>query len=167
MSNYDHPLISKLITYYKYKFIEDIADPLVRLTKKYLKQLSKHKNFSLFESNPLIISVPLSQRRLNWRGFNQSELIAKSIADFFQLRFNPGILHRTKSVTSQVMIADRDKRLQNVKGVFACSNSSLIQNQTIIIIDDICTTGATLNECARILKANGAKNVIGLVIARG
>jgi ComF family protein len=137
------------------------------LTKKYLKWLTMEKKFNIFESNPLLVAVPLHLRRLNWRGFNQSELLTKALADTFQMEIVVDVIERVGSAIPQAEIKNREERLKNLNGVFKIRNEDKLIGREVILIDDICTTGATLNECAKVLKANGASKVVALVIARG
>lgn len=167
VTNYDNPEASKLLAHYKYHFIRDIHEPLAQLARKYVKQLHQRKNFSLLINNPLIIPIPLHKRRQNWRGFNQSALIAEDVAHQFQMEYQPHVLRRIKHSKSQVEISQRENRLANVKNIFEYSDSIAVKGRSIILIDDICTTGATLNEAARVLKENGAQSVSALVLARG
>jgi len=77
------------------------------------------------------------------------------------------VLYKIKETISQVEIKDRNKRLKNIQGVFAVKNSEIIRNKVIILVDDITTTGATLNEAGRVLKQAGGKKIIGLTVAKG
>ena len=135
--------------------------------KKYLKWLTLDKKFNVFESNPLLIPVPLHLRRLNWRGFNQSELLAKNISDTFQMEMAVDVVERTINATPQADIKEREERLKNLNGIFRIKNKEKIIGREVLLVDDVCTTGATLNECAKILKAGGASRVVALVVARG
>jgi len=135
--------------------------------KKYLKWLTLDKKFNVFEANPLLIPVPLNSRRLNWRGFNQSELLAKDLAGIFQMEMAGDVIERTVNITPQADIKEKEERLKNLSGIFKILNKDKLIGREVLLIDDICTTGATLNECAKVLKANGALKIIGLVVARG
>ncbi len=137
------------------------------LMKKYLKWLTLDKKFNVFGANPLLIPVPLHPRRLNWRGFNQSELLAKDLADTFQTEMASDVIERSGNAAPQADIKEREERLKNLNGIFKVKNGIKIVGREILLIDDVCTTGATLNECAKVLKANGATKVVALVIARG
>lgn len=164
------PLVDKMLKTYKYKFVYDMAAPLSVISKKCVKKLLS-KGFSLFEDNPLLVPVPLHKKRFNERGFNQAELLAKNIADTYHVSYNISVLTRISNPKHQADIKSREERLNNVRNNFAVINAEAIRGRTIILVDDICTTGATLNECARVLKnppvGGGAKRVIGFVIARG
>ncbi len=167
VADYKNHLVEKSLKFLKYKFIMDIERPLSVLAKKYLKWLALDKKFNVFEANPLLIPVPLHSRRLNWRGFNQSELLAKELADTFQMEIAGNVIERGGNVVPQADIKGREERLKNLNGIFKIINKEKIIGREILLVDDVCTTGATLNECAKVLKANGVSKVVALVIARG
>lgn len=167
VADYKDPLVEKILKFFKYKFISDLEQPLSVLIKKYLKWLTLDKKFNVFDTSPLLIPVPLHQRRLNWRGFNQSELLAKNIANTFQMEIVCDVIERIVNTVPQADIKEKDERLKNLSGIFKIKNGSSVVGREILLIDDVCTTGATLNECAKILKQNGATRVVGLVVARG
>ena len=167
VADYKDPLVEKSLKFLKYRFISDLERPLSVLMKKYLKWLTLDKKFNVFEGSPLLIPVPLHPRRLNWRGFNQSELLAKDIADTFQMEMALDVIERTGNAVPQADIKEREERLKNLNGIFGVKNGIRIAGREILLIDDVCTTGATLNECAKVLKASGASKVVALVVARG
>jgi ComF family protein len=161
----DH-LVDKMLKAYKYKFVYSMTVPLSAIAEKRINKLAS-KNFSLFKDNPLLIPVPLHKKRLNWRGFNQAGLLAKDISDAYHMSYRGDVLARIADPKHQADIKAKEDRINNVRSNFVVTDSALVRGRTIILVDDICTTGATLNECARILKESGAKKVIGFVIARG
>lgn len=167
MTDYANPLVEKMIKTYKYRFIFDLKSPLFYLSKKFISILSKGKHFNLIEDSPLFTSVPLDRTRENWRGFNQSSLLSEMIAKSLNLNFNDKILLKESSSIPQAEIEDKESRMKNLENKFKINDDLKLENKTVIIFDDIVTTGTTLNECAKILKASGAKKVIGLTIARG
>lgn len=161
-----NPLIEKMLKTHKYGFISEMNKPLLIVAQKSIKKLLL-KGFNLFEDNPLLVPVPLHDRRLNWRGFNQAELLAKNLSDMYHISCDNSILNKITDSKHQADIKTREERLNNIKNSFALKNGQLIKNKTIVLVDDICTTGATLNECTKVLKSGGAKRIIGFVIARG
>lgn len=161
--NYRQHIVESALKGLKYRFIPDLAVSLTNLVSKYLKS----KNFTVFDINTLVIPVPLHLRRYRLRGFNQSELIARNIASKYLLDFDCLSLVRHSPAKPQADIEDRETRLENIKNCFAVTNSEKIKNKNIILIDDICTTGATFNECAKVLKSAGARSVTAIAIARG
>lgn len=167
VADFRNPLVEKILKFFKYKFISDLERPLSVLMKKYLKWLTLDKKFNVFEGSPLLIPVPLHPRRLNWRGFNQSELLAKNIADTFQMEIADDVIERSGNAVPQADIKEKEERLRNLNGIFRIKNCDRVVGREILLIDDVCTTGATLNECAKVLKQNGASKIIALVVARG
>ena len=166
VSDFKNHTVASLARLFKYRFLPRLAVPLSRLSFKYLDHLAKRDSFSMVQGNPLLVPVPLFKTREYWRGFNQAELLARSIARHYRLDVSTELI-RTAHGTPQVELEDRPERLSNVRGLYAVANPELFKNRNIILVDDVCTTGATLNECARILKDAGAVHVTGLAMARG
>ena len=118
-------------------------------------------------TKPILIPLPLSKTRAQERGFNQSELLAKEIYlidEKENLSFEPKVLFKIKNTESQTHKNKKDRR-ENIKGSFEVRNSQKIKGRNIILIDDVYTTGSTLNEAGRVLRKSGAKKVFGLVVA--
>jgi len=162
-ASYDNFIVKKMINQFKYEpYIKDAAEPLSSLIISHLTNLNKGDNFQDF----ILIPVPLEKRKLKKRGFNQAEEIAKELSKNFKIPVFNNTLIKTKSTPAQVEL-EKTKRQENIKGVFSCQKIELIKNKKILLIDDVFTTGATLEECARILKEAGAKEVWGMVVARG
>lgn len=170
--NYDNPLLSRLIKMLKYNFIKNIADDLANFILVFLN--SRGKEISNFENKIfdacakekiLIIPVPLHKRRLKWRGFNQSEEIAKIFSEKAGYFFNNKNLIRKKHGKEQAKLNEKERK-ENVKNCFMWAGNDLI-GANIILVDDVATTGSTLEECAIVLKNHGAKKVWGLVLAKG
>ena len=166
--NYDDKILSRLIKMLKYNFVKDIGNVLgnylTDFLKSYFDNEPNHKS-KIINLKSIIIPVPLHPRRLRWRGFNQTETIANVVAQNFQLEIITKKLIRTKHKKAQAKL-DEWQRLKNIKDCFAWHGDNLA-GATIILVDDVATTGATLNECAKILKQNGANQVWGLVVAKG
>lgn len=162
---YEDEILKEAIHTFKYKKIKNLVIPLASLMLYFLKNNTYFSN--LQKDSLLIIPIPLSKQKLQIRGFNQAELLAKEIAKYFSLGISIDVLKKVKNNLPQAEIKDLQKRQKNVKGIFQIKNSEKIEGKQIILIDDVYTTGATLNEAARVLKENGAKSVIGLVLAKG
>ena len=113
----------------------------------------------------LIIPVPLHPKRLRWRGFNQSVLLARQISCAYNIRMDPFVLQRRKETPAQTQLTE-DERRRNVRAAFAINPEKSIDGQNILLIDDVYTSGATVNECSRTLKRQGAKEVHVLTLAR-
>jgi ComF family protein len=115
----------------------------------------------------VVIPIPLSKQRFKKRGYNQAELLAKEL-----FRKNPvsftletGVLYKIKDTETQVSVKDRAKRLQNIRGTFAVKNPESVRGKTVLVVDDITTTGATLLEARRMLLSAGARIVYGVTAA--
>lgn len=112
-----------------------------------------------------VIPVPLSPERLKVRGYNQTEVIFHPWAQARQLPWCNG-LHRLKATLPQWELTLAERR-KNIKGAFQVTRPEIVQDKQILLVDDLFTTGTTMNECAKVLKKAGAKRVVGLAIASG
>lgn len=115
------------------------------------------------ENADIISTVPISKLRMKERGYNQSELIGKKVSKYLGKQYK-NLLIKTHETLRQSELNKSD-RLINIKNSFTIKPNSDIEGKNIILIDDIFTTGATANECSKILKKAGAKSVIVAVIA--
>lgn len=113
----------------------------------------------------LVVPVPLHPERLRWRGFNQAALLGVSIARRLGRPLDSGSLVRTRATQPQTA-RDRHERYRNVRNAFVVRRPARIANRRILLIDDVMTTGATVDECARALLAAGARRVDVLTLAR-
>jgi len=166
VSDFKNTIIKSIIKLFKYRFIQDLSKPLGQLTFKYVDHLAKHNHFSIVQGNPLLVPVPLFKTREYWRGFNQADVLARLVARHYRLDVGEGLI-RTAHSRPQAELEDRLERISNVGGLYACVDPEMFRGRNIILIDDVCTTGATLNECARVLKEAGGISVTALAIARG
>ena len=122
----------------------------------FLKNMQK--SFENLKKYDIIVIVPISKQRKKDRGYNQSELIAKEISKIIKVPIAQNILHKIKNTVPQSSL-NKEQREINAKGVYKCANITKLQNKKILIIDDIYTTGNTVNECARILTEKGIKRI--------
>lgn len=123
------------------------------------------KNYLNLNFYDIIIPVPISKKRFKKRGYNQSFLIAKEIAKNFTIKLEEDVLIKTQNNIAQSTL-NKKEREQNVKNAYKIINMEKIKNKNILLIDDIFTTGATVNECSKILKLGQAKKVDILTIAK-
>lgn len=154
-ANYDSQPVKEMIHNLKYNGLIEISELLGELLYQKLMPLDL--------PDCLIVPVPLHRKRQNFRGFNQSELIARYIAKKLGLNF-ADCIRRVRDTKPQVALK-REERRKNVVGSFYCNGDSII-GKNIILVDDVTTTGATLSECAKALKEAGAKRIYGAVVAR-
>jgi len=153
-ADYSNEILQKAIHYYKYKYIKDLNKPLSKLMLNKLKQIQLPKDI-------LIIPTPLHKKRELERGFNQTTLIANNL----NLPIKLNILKRKKNIKHQAEL-NKKQRLKNIKDCFTIHNTNEIQNKDILLLDDVITTGSTLNEQAKLLKQNSAHRIWALVIAK-
>lgn len=133
------------------------------LYKTFSKILISDSTFkNLIKNYDCITCVPLHKKRLHYRGYNQSELIAKEISSYFKIPYYNNILEKNINISPQSSLSTRKDRILNVQNAFSASpNFQLnnIINKKIILFDDIFTTGSTVNECSKILKNLGASQI--------
>jgi competence protein ComFC len=114
----------------------------------------------------IIISIPLHKSKERTRGFNQAHLIARELSKEIKVLENSQLLTRIKNTKSQSKL-DKNDRILNVKDAFQIKDEKKVEGKTLLLIDDIATTGATMGECSKSLLEAGAKEVICAVIASG
>lgn len=176
--HYDGP-IRKAIKQLKYRFVSDLAKEFVDLIL-----FSSFNNETMKPASPagrqlnnaVLIPIPLHSSRLRFRGFNQAEILGDLIAKRLHISIKKDTLKRVKKTTAQVEMKDRKKRLSNMENVFVVNQSALRQilgqviandQLSILLFDDVFTTGATLRSAANVLKRVGIKKVWGIVMAHG
>lgn len=162
-ANYQDPVVKKALWAFKYQGIKQLAKPLAEIIQERVWKKLENKDW-------LIVPIPISKKKLRKRGYNQAELITRCL---FNSQTNSGcvwggdILSKIKETVSQVEIKEKEKRLANIIGSFKVEKPEKIKGKKIMLIDDVLTTGATMNEAKRILKLSGAKKIIGIVVAKG
>jgi ComF family protein len=165
-AEWEDKILQEAIHKYKYSFVMGLARPLAQIL---IKKINEPELARLMSGKIILVaSVPLHKRRLRWRGFNQAELLAKEIVSHFGWPMMPLLMLRKKYTKPQAKLK-KEEREKNLQGVFGVAGEQIteIKDQTILLIDDVLTTGTTMNECAKILKEAGAKEVWGVALARG
>ena len=127
--------------------------------------LKNEKIFENIKKYDKIIPVPISKKRNKERGYNQSMLIAEEIANKTNLELVNNCLIKTKNIIEQSKL-NKEDRQQNIQGVYSLQNERLITNKKILLVDDIYTTGSTVNECCKILQQANPKTIGVLVLAK-
>lgn len=143
-------VIRKAIKALKYRYRTDLAEEFVSLTPQ-------------TQYSGILVPIPLHVSRYKERGFNQSEILGKFFAQKQKLRMAKDMLVRTKKTLPQAEIAHRKDRLKNMEGVFGLNNSV---QESIILFDDVFTTGATMRSAAKVLKQKGARPIWAITMAR-
>lgn len=141
----------------KYRNLRALAEPMAKLLNDYLATYPI--------PGEVLVPVPLHRKRLRERGYNQSSLLAKELGKLADLPVVDNCLIRQKHAPPQTRSSTVEERRSNVAGAFVCRDHRL-QDKQVLLIDDVSTSGATLDACAAALKAIGATSVWGLVLAR-
>jgi ComF family protein len=162
-ADYQQPLLVKILHSFKYSFVSDLGLNLGKLLIRFLENKIKKIDFLDFD---LIVAVPLAKKRRLWRGYNQAEILTEIISQRFAWPLASDVILRQYHTHPQVGLKAAE-RLINVKGIFKINNYQLLKNKKVLLIDDVITTGATMQECAKVLREAGAKEVWGLVVAKG
>lgn len=134
----------------------------------FIETISQNELFGeALSSHPIVAVVPLSSQKLKKRGYNQAEIFAEKLANEFNLKYFPKILKRSKSTKPQFKL-NKKQRFKNMLGAFEFNPlfKDNTQDSTVLLVDDLATSCATLRECAKVLKRSGAKRVFGVTFAR-
>jgi len=145
---------------FKFDRRKGLASPLGVMLVQYLSQVEGMD----FKALDVIIPVPLHHLRLRQRGFNQSEVLARSFGKYYETPV-VGALERVRDTKAQFDLP-REERFHNIAGAFKVADSKAVYNKRIMLFDDIYTTGATIAECSKVLKNAGAKKVEVLTLSR-
>ena len=161
---YKDKILSDLIIAFKFGYNKELAIPLFIFLKSALdkKILIDSLSGKLWQ-DILVVPIPLHKKRKKWRGFNQSELIAREICNYYKWELNLELIKIKKTLTQAEL--SEDLRLSNLKGVFKWTDKPI--TQTVLLIDDVITSGATINEAELCLKEMGASHIIKVAIAKG
>lgn len=162
-ASYDNFIVKKLINQFKYQpYIKELAKPLAFLIIAYLTNLDKVQYLKDF----ILIPIPLHKNKLKVRGFNQAEELARALSRFLKLPLLNNVLIKTKQTPAQVELK-KEERENNVKGTLFCQKPEIVKGRKILLVDDVFTTGATLEEAAAVLRSAGAQDVWAVVVAHG
>ncbi len=166
--NYHDRVVSKAIKQLKYRGNKRIATlfapPLYDLL---LEELSDYFIFS-GKKHVMVIPVPMSTRRKLSRGGNHTEIIARELQQYDKenvLIVRDDILYRTRHVPQQATQKTRELRIKNIEGSFAVQNQSVIRGKKVILLDDVATTGTTLEEAERVLREAGVDEGLKVTLA--
>ena len=155
--------LRSLVHLLKYESVIPVAPVLGRMLASAIAELLS----GCGDTPPLIIPVPLHKSKRSERGFNQAELIARAAVKRLPqpIEVATGVLVRQRATISQVGLS-REQRVANVSDAFRVRDRRRVQGRSVIVVDDVMTTGTTLSECARVLKQAGAERVWAATVAR-
>jgi len=162
-ADYHDPLVSKVVSAFKYQFAYTVG---VRVGELMAEQLKRRLALYPDVQFDAVIPVPLAHRRRRWRGFNQSEILAASISRRYHWPLVTSAVCRTRFTELQ-MTLPAARRRSNVSNAFVVTDSLYVAGKRILLVDDVITTGATCNECAKTLLNAGAEDVWVVAFARG
>jgi ComF family protein len=153
--NYRDPNVERVMRHIKNvpnKRVAKILSPLLR--QGYAGQ-----------GNFVIVPIPIGRARFRTRGYNQSLLLARPLATLTHQKLRVDVLLKTKQTKKQGTRKNKQERMENIAGSFHIRNTRLIKNKTVLLVDDITTTGTTLYEARNVLLASGARDVVAITIA--
>ncbi|MCB9798917.1 ComF family protein [Candidatus Nomurabacteria bacterium] len=150
---------SQLIKLYKYGFVMGAGQLLYNL----ILQNVSEKSFSCVSFEALTV-LPLHKKRFAYRGFNQSEILADALSTALGIP-KISLMQRTRHTRQQAQLSRAD-RIENVKDAFGVENEG-VAGRTIALVDDVFTSGATLQQAAKALRESGAASVYGITVAHG
>ncbi len=157
--------LRELIHLLKYGGVRPAANVLGRMLAEAIATLEPE-----FPAGSMVlVPVPLHRAKLRQRGFNQAELIARAAIKISPMRDRlhlcAGVLERTRETASQIGLTSHQRR-ENLRGAFAVAQRELVKGREVLLVDDVYTTGATVSECARVLRRAGATKVWVATVAR-
>ncbi len=164
LSYKEKPLTRKLIHFLKYEpyYLKDLAKVTAELISDHLSLLEIPREIL---QEKLIVPVPIELSRKKRRGYNQSEEIAKELSKKLNIPLALGNLIKIKTTKPQAELS-REERKNNLKDAFIVSSPEELRGRKILLLDDVYTTGSTMEECAKVLRKSGAKEVWGIAVAR-
>lgn len=148
-----------LIHSFKYRNKTHLRRPLALLTMEILSEFIQSRR------PDLIMPVPLHRKKVSSRGFNQAVLLGEILSQRLMIPLDRRNLRRIRWTEPQVNLAVHDRRT-NVKGAFSIHEADLVNGRRVLLVDDVLTTGSTVEECGKVLKAAGAADVTVITVAR-
>lgn len=157
-------LTKKLIYQFKYgPYLKNLAKNLTNILIEHFV-LAKNNTEGIWQ-NGILIPVPLEKKKLKSRGYNQAEELAKELSKILRVPLISNNLVKIRKTMPQMELSAKERE-ENLKNAFLVKNPAEITGKKIFLVDDVYTTGSTLEECAKTLKESGVKSVWGIVIAR-
>jgi len=152
--------LKDIILLFKYRKFSILGRELAHLAYSGLRTKRE-----LFEGLEIVVSVPLHPKKKRERGFNQAEILAREMAKMLGVEYGKDALVKHKRTPPQTTMRAEERR-RNVKGVFSLKKREAVEGRTVLLVDDVFTTGSTLRECSRVLIRGGAREVKALTLAQ-
>ena len=150
-------IVRQAVHEFKYRNVQAISGCMAGFMSRYFLENGL--------TGDLLVPVPLHDKRLRQRGYNQSQLLAADLARQVSMAVNPALVKRIRNTGPQARSASVYERRVNMENAFLCTSGEAA-GRDIVVIDDVCTSGATLESCASALKKAGANRVLGFTLAR-
>lgn len=157
---YYDELLKNLIHDFKYSRITSLSSDFSNIIINFMIK------YGIGKDSHIILSIPMHPGRLFKREINHSDIMARDLGKKLGISYSGKTLRKIKDTPPQSKLK-RDGRIKNLRSSFSVNNDSLIYNKNVLLVDDLFTTGSTVNECARILKGSGARSVEVITLARG
>ena len=154
----EHPL-RQAVHKFKYGRKVSLGKPLGRLMARGCREFLRGCDADV------IVPVPLHPKRLRWRGFNQALLLGRQLSKAYGISTDAFVLRRIRETPPQTQLNEEERR-RNVRGAFALAPGRSLEGKKVLLVDDVYTSGATVNECSRTLKRSGAERVYVVTLAR-
>ena len=153
-------ILKGLIHDFKYKKITSLSKDFTALIIDFMKR------YDIGANSQVVLSVPMHPNRLFTREINHSDILAKGLAKRLGISYSSKALKKTKDTPLQSKLK-REARIKNLRSSFSLKDTSFVRGKNILLVDDLFTTGSTVNECSRILKNSGAHHIEVITLARG
>lgn len=165
---YEHPVVREMIWELKYRGNRLVAEKLARVLMDMLREELAEREQSENFSDVILVPMPISDKRRNKRGYNQTEILASEMKKLDQrnlFKLVKGQLVKHRHTDSQTLSATRAERLKNLEGAMHVVHKPRVEGKCVILLDDVTTTGATFKEAKRALREAGARKILCLAAA--
>lgn len=160
--SYENERVRKIIHAFKYQHARALAEPLAEIMVRFLMSSP-----DVHRGRTILTPIPMVNFKERERDFNQAAEIAKLVAAHYKLNLQERLLLKVKNTSNQADIKNKESRIRNLEGAFACVEPDAVRGKIVVLVDDVYTTGSTMRECARVLRKAGAREVWGMAVARG
>jgi len=159
-TDFENEILKHAMHLFKYESVKSLASPLSALFPGTgIESICRN-------GSAVLVPVPLHKSKLRKRGYSQTELLAEELGRNLKIEVKAGMLSKSKRTAPQMELGKKE-RLVNLSNAFRCKEPSSVTGKTILLVDDICTTGSTLEECAREIRRHRPGKIWGVTIGRG